>query len=138
MINHLILNWWPLSWRRPFSCLLIPLFFFFSHFVTLSILLQLTLPFHLGSSDDDLAFYWECWNSRGKFLCFLLPNLALYYMCIPVFCLSSITVGSLSSSFRMNFLHFYTLNAFHPQRMWPKMKDCNFHEYFLFYECISV
>lgn len=32
-------------------------FFFFSHFVTLSILLQLTLPFHLGSSDDDLAFY---------------------------------------------------------------------------------
>lgn len=104
-------------------------FFFFFHFVILSVLLQLTLPFHLPSSNDDLAFYWECWNSRGKFLCCLPLNRALY-MCIPVFCLSSITMDSLSSSLRMNFLRFYTLIAFHPQRMCPEMKDCNFHEYF--------
>ena len=60
-------------------------FFFFFHFVTLSVLLQLTLPFHLPSSDDDLAFYWECWNSRGKFLCFLPPNLALYSTCVSLY-----------------------------------------------------
>ena len=112
-------------------------FFFPFRYIICSVTTYTSFPF-------TILWWWSCFLLRMlKFkreisLFFTPKSSPLLYMCIPVFCLSLITVGSLSSSLRMNFLHFYTLIAFHPQRMWPKMKDCNFHEYFFFYECISV
>lgn len=98
-----------------------PTFFFsFSHIIC-SVTTYTSFPF-------TILWWWSCFSTENveiqerNFIVFLPPDLALFYMCILIFCLSSITVDSLSSSLRMNFLHIYTLIAFHPQRMWPKKR----------------